>query len=693
MAETIAVFLITTVAGAAAATGVTLAVTTALVQIGIAVGTSLLVQELFGASASAPSPTDRQFVARSPTAIRKRAYGRVRTAGDQMFIEASRGVLYRVQVHNDGEIDAVEEHLVDDTIVTLDENGWVEQDAFKRSGEPKINIQFRTGTDAPAVYDRISAEFDEWDDTHLGKGIVHSAIELHPVGQSAFLKFYPSGQDTRHLMTYRAARIWDPRDEAQDAADPSTWVWSANAALVILDFMRHRTGFGMPDEWLLPEIETWKQAADDCDEAIPRAIGGTVPRYQIWGAYSYDERPADVLSRMLMACNGKVWVGSNGGVTLSVGVWREPDVTLDDDAIVAYQSSSGNEAPDSANVVAAIYMEPAFGYIEAEAQPWENSADVATFGERRVTASLLFCPNHSQCRRVQKQMAAKLSPAWRGTLRTNLRGLAALNERFIRISSADMGLDLTAEIESIEFAISDGSIVEGLIIDWTSVEASSFDWDAETEEGVPSQVPPETAGVDLSPPEDFGVTIEPRASGGTAYAVAVATWDAVPDVVVQVEYRVQSTPEVDWLRATDSPEGAGALETPPLTDGEAYEFRARAVGFIGPTDWTDVVTATVTVDAVAPGVPTSLSISEISGDVTVGWTQPNSANVVGARVYRHTADDSASASVVSTIYGGPSAGLSDTDTPGSGTFYYWVAAINGSGVESARTAAGSVTIV
>jgi hypothetical protein len=81
--------------------------------------------------------------------------------------------------------------------------------------------------------------------------------------------------------------------------------------------------------------------------------------------------------------------------------------------------------------------------------------------------------------------------------------------------------------------------------------------------------------------------------------------------------------------------------------------------------------------------------------VPVVWTQPSSANTAGANIYRNTVDDAGTATLIATVAGGPSAALTygDDGPFGPSTFYWWVAAINGSAVEGTRTAAGSVSYV
>jgi len=683
MAETIAIALLTSVGVTAVAGSAIVTVTGAIIGLGISVGVSALAQAFTRpdkTAAEGAAPADRQFVAKSPIAARVRSYGRVRIAGAQMFLNTSGGGLYRVVAHNAGLVDAVVERLINDVAVEIDGDGWVTTAPW--AGH--VRWLNRLGTTTQPHYSSLEAAFPEWDDTHTGKGIASSLVIFNQVEQGDFLTVYPGGETTTIKITLDASQVWDPRDEAQDPDDPATWTWSDNAALVILDYLRHESGFAMPLVWLEPELDVWIAAADICDEAVDLAEGGTVARYRIWGSYGFDERPADVLARMLTACNGRIWTGPNGGIILNVGAWETPTVTIGDDAILSYRLGAGNEAPDTANTITAVYLDADQGYTETEAEPWADEAAVTAYGEIVADAKLYLVPGHSQCRRLQKQALARIAPEWTGSLTTNLGGLAALSERFITIEIGELGLSFTAEIDDATFVIQDGNVVTGLTINFTAMASAAFAWDANTEEGTPAEVPPSIVGEGIPPPINFRVSV-------TSVPTALVQWDAAAEgVTTRVEYKLAADSE--WTIVTDV-EGTSLALT--LVEDETYEFRARSIGLSRWSAYSSTITATIAVDGTAPGVPTSLSISSIGieGDVTVYWTQPADANTAGANVYRHTSNDAGSATLVGTTGGGPSAAKSFVDVGpfGPNTYYWWVAAINGSAVEGTRTAAGSIS--
>lgn len=663
------------------ATATAIAITTAIINVGISVGISLLAQAFQKTPSQAPS--DRQFINKSPVSPRVRSYGRVLIGGTQVFMAARNARLMRVVAHNDGLIDAIEAHYIDGKEVSLDGDGFVNSEPYISGSNHYVWIGWRLGTNTQTAILNNLADFPEWDASHKGLGVAYTMTFFWQPPAESFSSVFPAYENTAHTVLIRASLVYDPRT--------STTAWSDNAALCIRDYCTHETGLMMPADWLDLEIDSWKHGADVCDTLEATLAGGTVKKYRLWGSYDYSERPADVLNRMLTSCNGKIFPGPNGGLQLSVGEWVEPTVTVGGSSIRSYRLGAGNEGPESFNVLSATYVEPDQGYAENSAQDWEDAASIAAYGRIPATAQLHMVPHHNQCRRLMKQAAAIISADWRGQLVTDLSALPVLSERFIRIVIEELGLNFTAEVDNVQFDVSDGSVVTGLIIDFTSISASAFSFDAATQEGYPSQPAPNIDPGAVPVPVDFNALIQGRSSAGTGYAVGVGSWEPFDANGLRVEMQYRIYGAGSWL-SVQSASGAVSVETPPLQDGANYEFRARTRGTRS-SDWTATIERTVTVDTVAPGIPKNLSAIKTGTTATVSWKHPTSSNTYGSRVYRHTSNTPSAATLVDTIYGGPNVSLSIDDGPlADASYWFWVATINGSGVESARTLAGSITI-
>ncbi len=159
----------------------------------------------------------------------------------------------------------------------------------------------------------------------------------------------------------------------------------------------------------------------------------------------------------------------------------------------------------------------------------------------------------------------------------------------------------------------------------------------------------------------------------------------------EINYRLLGG--TDWI-AEGFKAGVTTWQSSVLEDGAQYEVRLRAITGAGtPGEWTATETVTATADTTAPGQPTGLSSSKLADDVTLSWTNPNSANFFETRVYRNTVNNFGTATQIARVFGGTGAAKSYPDNNlANGTYYWWVKALNASGVGSTEVGPQTQTI-
>lgn len=673
-----------------ALTGVVTAVSYGL-QIGIGIGLSYIGNALL--APAPPKPEERQVLIREATHPRFRSYGRVKVGGVLVYLNTKSGALYRVIATGSGRIDAVDEHWIDDKLLTLDGSG---NSTAPSVMDGRINIQYRLGTDSQTAYSDLIAAFpDDWTSAHKGNGLPHALVRCNAIKAKDFSEVYPRGEPN-YRQVQRAALVYDPREPAHDLDDPSTWEWSDNAALCIADHMTHRDGMRLPAARL--DWDHIALAADACDEDVDLKAGGTVARYKIWMTYGLDERPADVQARMLAACDGQ-WVPRPGGkIGLTVGVWSEPTVVIDDDCIIDYQDiTRGRGDVEAANIVKARFTSPLHDYQATDADEWRDETDIAARGEIPTQVDFIAAPNHSQCRRLQKIASARLNPSWRMGLTMNLRGLRVIGERFITLRLTAYGIDGTFEIVgNPEFVLGQGGTLVGVKAQVQAMSSAVYDWDADSEEGTAPATDDPTADTGVEDMTGLNATVEQRViAGGQSVAVAVIGWDAATQTSLtpQIEIKLSSGSAATW-QALNVADDQDQTETGVLVDGEDYDVRGR---FVSPTgrqgDWTATETFTAVANLTAPGDVTGVTAAGGTGEVTIGFDTPNDSNFIKARIYRNSADDSGAATLIATYFLPVSTAAEVTVTgQASGTWYYWVAATNGSGIEATRVATSPTSV-
>ncbi|MBB6013476.1 hypothetical protein HNR59_002865 [Aquamicrobium lusatiense] len=659
---------------------------TTAATIGLSVGLSYLSSRLF--APRQPKPEDVQTSIKNPTAARQRHYGRVKTSGPWAFGESKEGSFHKVIVTGTGELDAIEEIWVDDAPVTLDINGYVQEHPWNYDGKWKhLRIQYRMGLPTETHYSDLGAVFPEWDASHRGDGVSSLYAFQGASGAETFAQIFPNVTNTLYRVVARGSKVWNPVTE--------TVAWSDNAAAIVRDYMGHADGMRLPDSLFSTPIaaEGWKRAFNRAAAPVALKAGGTEPAWRLWGSYRFDERPADVLGRMLPCCDGWLVPTPDGGVTLDINEWQEPTVILDDDAIVGFSDvSRGRDIMTTANIIAATFLSPDHDYQATDAEAWVDSDDVDERGEIISPAEFNMAPSHGQCRRLMKRAYYRANPKWVGQFRCNLRGLAAFGKRRVRIRYPLFGIDDAFEVQDFRFNLGEGGILLGCTLQVASMPAEAFSWDAAAEEGEAPIAEETNVESTIPVPADLSFGVTRITVGNQQVPLGVITFARPANRSLKVDGRYKQVSASDW---TVIPIGDDATEaqTGALSDGVQYEAQIRysqANGRQG--EWSASEYVTPVADPTAPAIVEGVDAVGGTGAVSVSWTAPNSPNYVAAHIRRNTSNVESGAPV-RVEYGPPSLADSWSDTGlAAGDYYYWIRAANASGVESVPVAVGPITV-
>lgn len=677
----------------AAITGVLTAVSYGI-QTALVVGASVIANLLF--APKQPKPGDNQVLRREPTHPRLRSYGEVMVGGVLAALFVKDGSLHRVIATGSGRIHSRRKTFIDSTEVTV-VAGIVTTDPWGQSGG-FVRIQTRDGLDTETAYAGLVAAIPQWTSAHRGDGVPSVWIQCLRARGDDIAEIYPSGEPLYREVQW-SALVFDPRTVGHDIADKDTWDYRDNAALALADFLHHRDGAGIPRQFIENAMADLISAANDCDDAITLAAGGTEPRYRIWNTYAFNERPADVIARFLQAMDGRIVATPNQGLAIRPGKWRAPTVTIGPDDIVDYEVSRGREAGATANVIKAQFTSPLHDYQATDADEWRDTADVAARGEFVQSFEFYPAPSHGQCRRLMKLAARRLNPDFVISVTTNIGGLAAVGEQIITLVLPEAGINGTFEIQGDpEYLLGEEDRLLGLRFEAISLDASAYDWTT-AEEGTAPPVPGAPL-VDAAIPavSGFAVAQESRAvNGALRAAFAILTWTAPTDISLSTQTRVKRTsePAANWI---DIPVliDLARSEYGPLADATQYEFQARHLSPSGrPGPWTVSVLLTAVADPTPPGPVTGFSGSTdaTTDEPLFTFTAPNSANFQRGHLYRSSGGVFPGGTPLAVIAGAPNQTVTYRDTvTGSGSWNFWLRAANGSGVESAEAGPVALTV-
>lgn len=659
----------------------------------------------------AVAPQDGQIIVRQAMPQRQRSYGTVCRGGAASFEETKDGNLYMEVLQGQGEIDSVVAHLLGDTEVQIDGAGEITIGA-PFAGNGVVQIFNKLGTADQTAFPQLVAAFPaSVTATHRWRGVPKTLLVYKGVPSDQISTYYGGGIPA-YRAVQRSSLVFDPRDEAQIAnGDPdrpraNNWEFSELAGLVMLDYMRHPDGFkrkkpGAGSRSMIPiskfYLPEWIDFINCCDEDVPLKAGGTEKRYRLCGTYDLTADPKDVLQAMQDSCDAEVYTRGDGTIGIHGGKWDVPETDIDSKYLLFPRSlKPGSRKLSAYNVLNVKYPSPNNDYQLVDMDPRRDEDNIDLRGqELNKSAQLTWCPSHSQARRIAKIMMKKENPDWQGTVVTMPYGLKAIGQRTINFTIPELGIDRSFLRTRFKPAGNLSSIEIGI----ASLDASAYAWDAETEEGTEPPIPVDTAQDNTIPvPDDFEVVAGSIVlQGGVNGSVLAVSWTVeISTFSYEINWQEDGALSSDW-NSVHIPAGTTSWVSPVLQDATDYRVRIRAItpasraSLWAPDD--SGVMVTTTADTTPPGVATGFLSSKFGSDVTLDWTNPNSPNFYKTIVYRGTTAVFGAATPIATIYGGIALAKSYIDTGlANGTYYWWVVAVNASGVAAAQVGPETQTI-
>lgn len=643
-------------------------VTGALTIAGSLVNAALLhaVQGAFQSQQPAPTPDNIKLNIKQAVGARIKHYGRVRAGGTVVFFRAKEGKFYRVIVHGHGEISSVLTAFLDNKEVTISSN--VVQDAqYDVGGVKRVSIFNRLGVIPETYYSEIEAVWPAWDVDHRLDGLWTSLTIAEQVPAEDFRSTYPNNEPSLEVEA-ETTKVYDPRT--------GLTAYSDNAALIIADFIESADGLNRPGSINTAQLII---AANDADDALPLAGGGTEPRYRLSGSYGLNERPRAVLSRMVAACAGDIKLLPDGTIGVYMGVWDAPTVTLTTADVLEVQSyGTGPDGLDRYTELPFLYVDRGLDYQQVTGDPWHDAGLVADYGAASIgpLVDMNYSPSHSQSRRAAKIKTAVDNPDNVLTIRFKTRALEAIYERVITLLVPEIGFNGTYSVTGFSFSMEDYSLTLTL----SALGSAAYSW-ASSEEGQPQAIP--TPDISAGIPDPANLAAGPsgaQTSGSTFTAGIGIQWDAptIDSLSPSLQYSLASS--TSW-QTVPLDSGATSAQVTGLVDGTLYDVRLALVandGTVG--DYVGIDDVVANADTSPPAAPTSLAVvDETGGNAGVSFISSSSAGIWKTEIFRD-------AVLIATFYNSPSEMVNFTDASGAGTFAWTARSINVSAIANASDA-------
>ncbi len=649
--------------------------TLTLAGVAVSIGGSLLLSvaanSLFAPDIPAAArPDNIQSLSKNAAGARIRHYGLVKVGGNVVFHRAREGKSYRVIVHGHGEISNILSRYLNNESVAVDGSGFVTDDQYQYGSRSRVQLFERMGLVPETHYSQITAVWDEWTSAHRLDGLWSSLIISESVPPEEYRAMYPKNEPDLAVLA-ETTKCLDPRT--------GLTVFTENMALAIRDYVASADGFNRPNAFDSQDIA---DQADICDRDVALAAGGTEKLYRISGSYLLNEKPQNVLGRMLQACAGRIRLKPSGKVGLKVGAWADPEFTLTyGDILEVQEVNSGPDLLDRYNELPARFNSHDLGHVEVDAEPWQDATRVAEDGEVLTgpDKSLLMCPSHRQARQVMKIHMERDNPKQEVTLLCKPKALPAIYEDTIALNVPQLALEGNYEVARHALSFEKG-LLKAVGLTLRKVDSAAFTL-ALAEQGSVQQLPePDTpAGVPL--PQNVTAAAAGIQTATNTFVAGIAVgWQAPPSDALSPLLKVTKTGEGNWQDVSVGT-GATSVTIPGLIDGQGYDVSLAFVtpgGVVG-----DAVTITNVVAAAVtdpPAAPTNLVVSDAGGSTAlVEMTASISNSLWKTEIYRD-------AVLVGVVYAGPGSEIAFIDNSGAGTFDWTARSVNVSNINSTSDA-------
>jgi len=683
MAETVAIWLITTFAAANTAGVVvvsmaTLQAVTAVVSFIGVMAASMAASKLLAPkmpSFADSSLAERSQMVRSPIASRQIIYGTAKVSGVVVYISTTgtkNEYLHLVVAMAGHEVEEIGNVYFGDELA-LTGSGSSATGRFAGKAE----IYKKLGGDTQTVETNLQAATasltdGKWTSAHRLRGIAYIYVRL-----TWDTEVFANGIPNISAIV-KGKKVYDPRT--------TNTVWSANAALCLRDYLTSSAGMGMGSAEI--DDTAVQAAANICEEQVqvlPLSPTSYENRYDCNGVLSTSETPDANIGKLLSAMGGLI-AYSGGKVVIYAANYRIPTVTLTEKHFAGGMSvQTRTSARDRVNAVKGVYV--------SEANQWQVSDFPSIAPSAYYTADnntrywrdvvLPFTTSSSCAQRLAVIELRRAREEITFSARFRLEAMQVRAGDTVMITNAKLGWSAKVfEVMEWHF-VTDGNPPQ-LGVDMTLRETASsvYDWTVSDEVAVadsPNTTLPNPYAIDA--PTNLTLTANGTTqliqADGTALPRILVSWSAPAEEFIQsggtvgIEYKEStSTTYLTWSRVPG--DTTRDYISSDVKIGLTYDVRIFGESYFKVSTSYLSATTGVSKDTTPPAVPTGLGAVIGTGKaVSLDWNDNTEPDFSEYGVYRLTSAVTASAQKIAETR---ASRFIDTEVTLGTTYFYWVSA-------------------
>ena len=492
-------------------------------------------------------------------------YGTMRVGGDILYYDTSgtdNDKLWMMLAYSSRECEALNQVWFNDTQISFNGSDQAITSPYNNV-TCKRHIQY--GTDDQVATAAFVSGLSNWTANHRNRGTATIGFEME-FDRDVF----PNGLPLLSAE-WQGAKVYDPRLDStvsggsgsHRVADKTTWEYSANAALILYDYMRDDLlGPGYPNS--IFDMANIIAAANTCDEDVTLLAGGTEDRYTINGEVDGDERFGAVISDMLQAMAGDITF-TGDKFLIFPGEYVAPTVTFDESNYSFFELTPAPPRNQLVNGVKGIFVDATQDYQPVDYAPQTSAAALLQDNDERfwLDLDLVYTTSAATAQRIAKIEFERARLRRIVAMTTNLEGLRVKPNDTIYVSHANTGLvNQVFRVLTVDFEMN-GEDGTAYTCNLTAKEEDStaYSWTAATDETAASNpnavtVPPFPFGSTLQTP--FGVVVIPdlvTSTGGAQQSGVNVSWTAPNTWVQATQVEVTDNASGDVVGATVVPRG------------------------------------------------------------------------------------------------------------------------------------------
>lgn len=648
-------------------------------------------------------------------AARRFIYGQTITNGHLVFQETAgtdNKDLYRVLYLGEGPIQSADQLFFNEEEITalsgtLDSTAGASVNSGTYNGylDVQVGKNGGAGANVPTSLTSKLASNTSWTSNHKMTGnswLAYKVVHNNEV--------WTSGVPNVRVRV-NGRRVYDPRLDSTNGGsgshrynDETTWAYSNNSALCVLDFLINGMKVDIDDL----DIASFQAAASTCDDNITiinsSGTSTTEKRYTTNGVAFLDEEVISTLEELLIPCHGSL-IEEGGTIRLLVpGASTTVTANLTEDDLISELSIKVNAQISSRmNKVGGSFTSAQENYQEVDFSPISSSSLIADDGREHIhELSLAMVTSESHAQRmasiVLKENAltnsinATLKPEF-AYLRVGDIVTMTFQPEVIGGSGTDSILTNATKFQVVSYSLQPTGEIS---VELQEYNDSSYVWNTADHDYVTRTALADSFIETIDKPTfgtpvasnyldeagnqvlAFNVPLTPASHPNFAFTsvglsrIGVAS-NGVETGIDLVEGK-RAGPEDDNLKFSNL---STQIEPGHVNTYVSYKFKLFGRTYIENGKRSAAreldVTSYIAVDTTAPARPTSFTATGGLNQITLNWVNPTDIDFDKVKVFRHTSNSSGASTEIGETRG---TSFVDAGLSNSTQRYYWIKSVD-----------------